>query len=412
MTANGPVNSLAVFFRARLAILGLIVLIAAVGVAGFWWFGGGSEATDDAQVDGHIVPVAPRVGGTVSDVPVVANQQVQKGALLVQIDQRDYRIALQRAQADLADAQASYEAARNGVPITATMTAGQVVSATSAVERSQTAATIADKDIEAARARLAGAQARLKEARANDTRVSRDLDRFKQLVAKDEVSRQQYEAAVASVEAAHAAVESAEAGITEAEQGVLNAQSRRQQATEVARQADADLRTAHTAPAQVNVTRARVGSAEARLDMARAALAQAELNLQYTTIVAPAAGIVSRKSVEPGQVVQPGQPLLALVLVEDIWVTANYKETQLRDMRVGQTARVSVDAYGHTYTGKVESIAAATGAKFSLLPPENATGNYVKVVQRIPVKIVFDKGQPADHLLRPGMSVVAKVSTR
>jgi membrane fusion protein (multidrug efflux system) len=412
MTGTAPMNSMSASARTRLAIIGGTLLAVLLLAAGIWWYTAGRESTDDAQVDGHIVPIAPRVGGTVLEVPVESNQRVEKGALLVQIDQRDYRIALLRAQADLADAEASLEAARSGVPITSTITDGQLTSATATAERARMSTTIAEKEIDAARARLAGAQARLKEARANDTRVAHDLDRMKQLVAKDEVSRQQYDATVAASEAAKAAVEVAQAAITEAEQGVLNAESRRLQSVESARQSQADLRSAQTAPAQVNVTRARFSSAEARLQMAQAAVAQAELNLKYTTILAPAAGIVSRKSVEPGQVVQPGQPVLALVQLDETWVTANFKETQLTDMRVGQTATLAVDSTGHTYSGKVESLAAATGARFSLLPPENATGNFVKVVQRIPVKIVFDKGQDAEHVLRPGMSVVATVKTR
>ncbi len=412
MSASGPTSSLGKFARARAAlILGVGTLVILV-IAGFWWYSSGRESTDDAQVDGHITPVAARVGGTVLDVNVTDNQMVARGVVLVQIDPRDYRIALQRAQADYADARASLEAAQSALPITSTTTASQLVAAGAAVERSQMGTTIATKDIEAARARLSSAQARLREARANETRLSKDLERFKQLIVKDEVSQQQYDAAVAAVEAARASVEAAQAGVVEAEQGVLNAESRRQQSVEMARQADADLRTARTAPSQVNVTRARISSAEARVQMAQAALAQAEQNLQYTTIAAPAAGIVSRKSVEPGQVIQPGQPLLAVVPTEDIWITANFKETQLRDMRPGQAAQVSVDAYGRTYTGKVDSIAAATGARFSLLPPENATGNFVKVVQRVPVKIVLEKGQNPEHLLRPGMSVVATVITR
>jgi membrane fusion protein (multidrug efflux system) len=199
------------------------------------------------------------------------------------------------------------------------------------------------------------------------------------------------------------------------------AESRRVQASGVVAQARAELRSANTAPEQVAVTKARALSAEARVKQAKAALDMANLNLQYTTIAAPVSGIVSRRSVEPGQTIQPGQPLLAVVPLEDgartpgrpaVWVTANFKETQLKDMRVGQSASISVDAYGRTYSGRVNSIAAATGARFSLLPPENATGNYVKVVQRVPVKIVFDNGQDPEHLLRPGMSVVATVRTR
>ncbi len=203
-----------------------------------------------------------------------------------------------------------------------------------------------------------------------------------------------------------------QAAITEATQAVAVAESRRIQATGSLTQAEAELRTAHTGPDQVIVTRARAQSAEARVKMAQAALEQATLNLAYTTIKAPTAGRVSKKSVEAGQVIQAGQPLMAIVPLEDVWVTANFKETQLKKMRRGQRVSISVDAYGREYTGHVDSIAAATGARFSLLPPENATGNYVKVVQRIPVKIVLDPGQDKDHLLRPGMSVVPTVYTR
>jgi membrane fusion protein (multidrug efflux system) len=200
--------------------------------------------------------------------------------------------------------------------------------------------------------------------------------------------------------------------VTEAEQGVLVADSQRRQAAGVLTQAEAELRTARTAPQQVQASKAREAGAEAQVSQAQAALEQARLNLQYTTIVAPTGGAVSKKSVEVGQVVMPGQALMAIVPFEDIWVTANFKETQLRDMRPGQAVAVSVDAYGRTYTGRVQSIAAATGARFSLLPPENATGNYVKVVQRVPVKIVFDKGQDPRPVLRPGMSVGVTVFTR
>ncbi len=399
------------------AAAAILLLVIAVG----WWYYSGRESTDDAQVDGHIVPVSSRVGGTVMSVKVDDNQHVTEGTLLVEIDPRDYRVALQRAEADYADAQAVLAAAQAGVPITFTTTASQLSAAGANVGRAQAGSEAANRDVDAARARLTSAQARLREAKANATRVSRDLERMKQLVSKDEVSQQQYDAAVAGAEAASATVESATAAVNEATQAVLVAESRRTQATGVVTQAEAELRTAHTAPEQVAVTKARAQSAQARVMQARAALDMANLNLQYTTITAPVSGIVSRRSVEPGQTIQPGQPLLAVVPLEDgartpgrpsIWVTANFKETQLKEVRVGQVATISVDAYGKSYSGRVDSIAAATGARFSLLPPENATGNYVKVVQRVPVKIVLDKGQNSEHLLRPGMSVVATVHTK
>jgi membrane fusion protein, multidrug efflux system len=395
--------------RNLLVIAGLVVLVAA-GAA--WWHYSGRVSTDDAQIDGHIVPIAPRVGGTVASVNVKDNQLVEAGAVLVEIDPRDYRVALARAEADFADAQAALAAARAGIPITSTTTASQVSAAGANVDRAKAGTDAANRDVEAARARLTATQARLKEANANATRAARDLDRMKQLIAKDEVSQQQYDASVAAADAARATVESVQAAVNEATQGVSVAESRRIQASGALTQAEAELRTAHTAPDQVTVTKARAQSAEARVATARAALEQANLNMAYTVVKAPMAGRVSKKSVEAGQVIQPGQPLLAIVPVEEIWVTANFKETQLRNMRPGQRVSVEVDAYGRPYEGKIESIAAATGARFSLLPPENATGNYVKVVQRIPVKIVFDKGQDAEHLLRPGMSVVPTVYTR
>jgi membrane fusion protein, multidrug efflux system len=396
--------------RRNLMIVAGLVLIAVVAAG--WWYYGGRETTDDAQVDGHIVPIAPRVGGTVLTVKVEDNQDVAEGTVLAEIDPRDYRVALERAEADLADARAAFAAAQAGIPITSTTTASQVSAAGANVERAQAGTDAASRDIEAARARLGAAQARLKEATANATRNSRDLERMKQLIAKDEVSQQQYDAAVAAAEAARATVESVQAAVIEATQAVSVAESRRVQATGAQTLAEADLRSAQTAPEQVTVTRSRAQSAEARVRLAQAALEQATLNLAYTTVKAPVAGRVSKKSVEAGQVIQPGQPMMALVPLENLWITANFKETQLNKMRPGQRVSISVDAYDRTYQGRVESIAAATGARFSLLPPENATGNYVKVVQRVPVKILLDAGQDREHLLRPGMSVVPTVYLR
>jgi membrane fusion protein, multidrug efflux system len=395
--------------RRVVVIGGAIVVLAGLGL---WYYSSGRESTDNAQIDGHIVPVASRVGGTILEVKVLDNQPVEAGAVLVQIDPRDYDVAVARSEADLADAEAALEAARTGVPIASTTTASQLTSAQALVERAMSGLVIAAKDVEVARARQASAQARLREAQANESRASRDLERMKQLIAKDEISQQQYDAAVAAAEAARASVDAVKAAVTESDQGVLAAESRRNQANEMNRQAHADLRSAETAPAQVSVIKARAASADARVAQVKALLQQARLNLAYATIKAPIAGIVSKKSVEAGQVVAAGQPLLAVVPLERIWVTANFKETQLTSFKPGMPARVSVDTYGREYTGRIDSIAAATGARFSLLPPENATGNFVKVVQRIPVKIVLDAGQDREHLLRPGMSVTATVLTR
>ena len=397
--------------RARSILLGAIVICAVAGVVA-WWHYSGRDTTDDAQVDGHITPIAARVGGTVLSVNVLDNQLVDAGTVLVKIDARDYDVALARAQADLADAEAAADAARTGVPIAATTTTGQVTNAQAAVERSQAGVDIASKDVESARARRVSAQARLREAEANQTRAAKDLERMKQLVAKDEVSQQQFDLAGTTAESAIASVEAVKAALTDAEQGVLAAEGRHLQALEQAQQTQADLRTAQTAPAQMAVTRARAASAEARVAQVKAMVAQAELNLQYTEVKAPLRGFVSKKSVERGQVIQAGQPLMAVVPLDDVWVTANFKETQLADVRAGQPAIIHVDMYGRDFKGKVDSLSAATGARFSLLPPENATGNFVKVVQRIPVKLVLDGPGDPEHPLRPGMSVTATILTR
>ena len=386
------------------------VILVLVVVAGLWSYYSVRESTDDAEIDGHIIPISPRVGGTVVAVNVKDNQYVEAGTVLIQIDPTDYKVALEKAQADLAEAQANARAAGVSVPITSTTTGNQLSSAEANVQSATAGVAAAGKEIDVAKAKLNSAQAGLREAEANETRATQDLERMKQLVAKDEISQQQYDASVAAAAEAKALVESARAGVAEAEQNIQVNQSREAQAHAGAEQARAAARSAQTAPQQVAVIRDRAASAQAHALQAQATVDQAQLNLQYTTVKALVSGIVSKKSVEAGQLVQAGEPLLAIVPLEDIWVTANFKETQLKNMRPGQRATISVDAFGsHTFKAHIESIAAATGAKFSLLPPENASGNYVKVVQRVPVKIILDKGEDPDHLLRPGMSVYPTV---
>lgn len=370
--------------RLRLA-LGLAAIVAVAVAVGLWWHYSGIETTDNAQVDGHVSPVASRVGGTVTEVLVDANQMVEAGAVLVRLDRRDYEVALQRAEADVAESEATIRAVETGVP---------VVSATSRSEE-----TAAESDIAAAEAGLASARARQREADARQTKARQDLDRLEPLVAKDEVSKQEYDAAVAAFDTARANRDNAAAEVTGAEKAVEAARAR--------------LDAARTGPEQVTIQKARAASERAKLDRSKAALEAARLALAYTEIKAPVGGVVSRKSVEVGQVVQPGQPLLALVRLDDIWIVANFKENQLENIRPGQRVSISVDAYGgRKYRGRVESVAAATGSRFSLLPAENATGNYVKVVQRIPVRIVLESGQDPEHLLRPGMSVEPTVYVR
>ena len=256
----------------------------------------------------------------------------------------------------------------------------------------------AQSDVASAGARVHTAQARVREAEAKLAKAAQDLERLDKLVEKDEISRQEHDAAREAAATARAERDAVVAQAHEAEAGVNGAQAR--------------LTEAGTGPEQVSIMRSRAREAEAKVQQAKAAVDRARLDLEHTTVKAPVSGVVSKKTAEVGQVIQPGQPLLAVVPLDDIWVTANFKENELRDLRPGQRAEVKVDAYGRTYQGKVDSIAAATGAKFSLLPPENATGNFVKVVQRVPVKIVFERGQDPEHLLRPGMSVIPTVHTK
>jgi membrane fusion protein (multidrug efflux system) len=362
-------------------IAGFIVLV----VAGYfiWHYYSVRESTDDAQVDGHITPISARVSGTVTAIHFTDNQSVDAGAVLVELDPRDYQVAVDRARAELADAQAAASAARTSVPISN-------IATTSGIATAQANRNAAQQEVDAANARL-------REARANYDKVSKDLERMKQLVTKDEISRQQYDATVAAEQSARATVDAAQSAVATAQSHVA--------------QAEAGVRNAQTGPQQVRVTEARAGSAAAAVQKAQANLAQAMLNLQYCTVRAPQSGVVSKRSVEVGQTIQPGQPLVALVDLSDIYVTANFKENQLASMRPGQPATVHVDAFDKDLNGHVDSIGGATGGRFSLLPADNATGNYVKVVQRVPVKIVFEPNADPQHLLRPGMSVVPTVRT-
>ena len=397
----------------RFRAIVLAALIVSMIAVAWFWITRGRESTDDAQVDARVTQMAARVGGTVLRVGVKDNERVDAGAVLVEIDPRDYTVALDRARAELADAEASAAGALSSVPMISTTASSGVTTAEGSVEQAHGAADAAAKEVEAARARLTTAQARQREAEANAANASRDVERLRGLHAKDQVSTQRFEGAVAAADAQKAGVDSARSQVVEADAGIRVAESRLAQARAVEQQASAGLRSAQTVPEQMAAIKARAASAQARVESAKAALAQAELNVQYTTIKAPAKGVVAKKGINVGQVVQPGQPLLALVEVDDVWVTANFKETQLTSIRPGQRATVKVDAYGGAaFEGHVDSIAAATGARFSLLPPENATGNFVKVVQRVPVKIVLDGRQDADHVLRPGMSVVPTIYTR
>lgn len=413
MTADERFSSAIRTARTRLTAIVGVVLAIAVMASGWLWLEAGRESTDDAQVDGTITPIAARVGGVVEAVAIQDNQHVKKGDVLVRLDARPYRAAVDRAAAELADAEAAARAAETGVPIASTTTASDVTMAHADVDVARATEAAASAAVEAAGAQLAAARARRSERETEAARARGDFERLGNLMQKDEISRQHYDTAGAAAKAAEAAAVAAAADVRAAESGVHLAESRLVQARGAGARAEAQLVSARTAPARMKITRAQAEAAAARVERARAGLRQAQLDLEYATLAAPADGVVSKKQVDVGLVVQPGQALAALVLLNDVWVTAGFKETQLDRMRPGQRAVVSVDAYGgRTFEGRVDSIAPATGARFSLLPPENATGNYVKVVQRVPVKIRIEQGQDPGQVLRPGMSVVPTVYTR
>src|ERR1700689_3441734 len=355
------------------------------------------ESTADAQVDGHLMPLSARISGYVINVNVDDNQEVKAGTVLAEIDPKDYQVALDQAKAQLADAEASAQALNINVPIASVNSSSQISVSEADVENSRAGIAGAEDQLEAAKAQVAQAQ-------ANDVKAQNDLIRYKQLVDKQEISQQLYDQAVAAAKANTAAVASAHASATAAEQQVTQARSR-------LANAEANYRNAQTGPRQVPSTRARALWADATVPQKQAAVEQARLNLQYTKIIAPVNGVVS-KNAEVGMNLQPGQQLFAIVPLDEVWVTANYKETQLKYMRPGQPTEIKVDANGRTYKAHVDSIAGSSGARTSLLPPENATGNYVKVVQRIPVKLVLEKGENSDHQLRLGMSVEPKVKVQ
>jgi membrane fusion protein (multidrug efflux system) len=393
-----------------LLLIGLIV--AGVAAYEIWHYFSIRESTDDAKIDGYIVPVSARIHGIVEAVNVADYQYVKAGTSLVRLDPADYKLALARAQAELSVAKANAEAARTGIPIESVSTSSRVNAAEASLQLAQAGVMAAQSHVDTLQQSLVAARARLKEAEANYVKAAKDRDRLKELVVKDEVSRQQYDAAVAAAEATRAAQDSAKAGVSEAQNSIEVAKARLSQAQSSVSQAEAEVRSARTAPQHVAVSKAQADAAHARVLQAQAAVNQAQLNLEYTSITAKVDGVVSNRTVQLGQVIQPGEVLLYLAPLENLWVRANFKETQLKNIRPGQRATISVDALGgKTFSGYVESISGATSESFSLLPSENATGNFVKVVQRIPVKIRFDKGQDSQHRLRAGMSVVPTIMT-
>ncbi len=396
----------------KFAIFAVFAVLAGIGIY-LWVHSLNRVNTDDAQVDGHIIPISPKIYGKVLEVMVDDNQQVKKGQVLVRIDPQDLQAKVDQEQAAVLVAESQAQGASAGVPLTQDTTGSSVIAAEAQLKAAQ-----ADYDqakVEADRAAtsdIAVARSNVATAQATADRAQADLNRMKTLVDKEEISRLEYDSyemsnkvALSQLQAAKDKLNAVTKDAETKKAGLVTAQARIAQAQAAIQQAKATQR-------QVPVRVADASSAKASIAQAHANLDAAKLNLGYTEIVAPVDGVVTKKNVEVGQVVQQGQGLMMLVPLQDVWVTANFKETQLADVRDGQRAEIKADLSGKTYSGHVDSVAAATGTRMSLLPPENATGNYVKVVQRIPVKIVLDPIPGGNQVLRPGMNVEATIFTK
>lgn len=385
----------------RRAFLIFFIVLALLAVGGLlWWLHERQfESTDDAQVDAHLNPITARIDGTITKVYVDDNQMVNVGDALVDLDARDYQVGLDQAVAQLAQARNLVVAQQPNVPITQVESTTNISAGEADVENARAGLAAAERDRESSRAKVA-------ESQANSARAQADLERYKTLVAKDEVSQQEYDQVAATAKAQAATVAADQASLQAAEQIV--AQRRAQVAQVESRLAQYQ----RNAPRQVAISRATVRSNEAAAQSAQAQVEQAQLKLSYTKIAAPVRGIVMKRSAEVGAHISAGQQLMQIAQVDDQWVTANFKETQLRGLRPGQPATIHVDALSRTFNGSVESIGGSTGAMASVLPPENATGNFVKVVQRIPVRIRFKPNQAGMDRLRPGMSVEPEVRVR
>jgi membrane fusion protein (multidrug efflux system) len=379
-----------------------VVILLILGASFWYWRSTFSEDTDDAQVDGDIYQISSRVAGNVIHVFVQENKPVNKGDLLVELDPKDEQVALEQAQANLANAQAAYTQANVNVPIT-------TVSTTTTTQNTGTDVRSSQSAVDTAQKQAAAAAARVDEANANAIKATKDVERYTPLVEKDVISRQQYDAAVATATSAQASVLEAESNLVAQQSMITQAQEKLQQARNQAAEAQ------KTGPQQIQVQRARAEAALAQIKQAQAQVDQALLNLSYTRIVAPVSGIIDRKNVDIGANLSAGQALMNIVPLNDLWVTANFKETQLNGMHRCQEVSLKVDALnGRKFSGMVTQIGGATGSRLSLFPPENATGNYVKVVQRIPVRIDFTNLQKenGDFALRPGFSVTPEVAVK
>jgi len=394
----------------RALLAGGVVALAAI--AGLFIYLHNRETTDDAQVDGHITPMASKVYGRVAQVLVDDNQPVKAGQVLVKIDPRDYQAALDQAKGALALAESEARSAGVDVPKTRETVASGNSNADAQLMGAMADLARAQATYEQAQtADLAWAQANADKSRANAELAKADLARYLPLMEKGEISKQQYDAAKANADATASGLQADLQKQAQAQRNVEVAKAERDAAKAHVDQAHASVASAHADDRQVSMKSADAQAKLAKVEQARAQLDAAQLNLSYTEITAPVDGVATHKQVEPGQIVQAGQGLLVVVPLQNVWVTANFKETQLKNMKAGQKAEIKVDTYGKTFSGHVDSIAGATGSVLSLLPPENATGNYVKVVQRIPVKIVLDAIPAEKAVLRPGMNVDATVLT-
>ncbi|HEV2297316.1 MAG TPA: HlyD family secretion protein [Candidatus Acidoferrales bacterium] len=398
--------------RVRRILMGAVAAVGIVSLV-LWAYYRNRETTDDAQVNGHIIPIASKVYGNVAEVLVRDNQQVTKGEILVRLDPRDFQAKVDEAEAALDLAEARARAAKVNVPLTSETTHSGTTDASAsltAAEANYEQAKLAFE--QASTSGLAYAEATVQKRQAENQRAQADLVRMKPLAAKNEISQQQYDAFVAAADVAKSNLDAAQQNLALAQQNVAVRQSQVVAAKARVEQAQAGITSANANLRQVTIRSADAASAVAQVEQARASLEAAKLNLGYTTIVAPENGTVTNKTVEVGQVLQTGQGILVLIPLSDVWVTANFKETQLAKVRPGDRAEIHVDMYGKTFSGHVDSVAGATGSRLSLLPPENATGNYVKVVERIPVKILLDPIPPGQAILRPGMNVEATIITK
>jgi membrane fusion protein (multidrug efflux system) len=388
----------------------VVLLVGIIAIAAYYW---NRESTDDAQVDGHITPISSKVYGRVAEVLVKDNETVKAGQVLVKLDPRDLQAAVDQAKGQLALAESEAQSAGVDVPRTQLNVQSGTSSADAQLAGSQADLMRAQTTYDQSRTSdLAWAQANVDKSKANAQLAQADLERYTPLMQKGEISKQQFDAAKANADASASALKADQEKFDQAQRSVEIARAQLEAAKARVQQAQAGVVSAKADTRQIAMRQADAQGKIAKVQQARAALEAAQLNLEYTTVIAPIDGVATHKQVEVGQIVQQGQGLMVVVPLQDVWVTANFKETQLRSMKPGQKAEVKVDTYGKTFSGHVDSISGATGAVLSLLPPENATGNYVKVVQRVPVKIVLDP-IPADQaILRPGMNVVATAITK